>query len=225
MSRFLAERLAALEARHSELERRLENTHRKGKVLEVNEKKGVARLEVGVDADGTPQKGPWVKFSQQMGKVKIHAPVTVGQTMMQIAPGGDFEQAFLIPLGASDSNASPGDDENPVITYGDKNKVSFKDDDIHVESPNVRVTASENATVTAMGNAKVTAPTVDVLGDDQVNIIGGGTALTVGASGVAVVGGGIDFQTDYVRHRGVNIGDDHVHGGVVRGGDDTFGPH
>lgn len=114
----LVEQVAALSRRIAELERRVEGAVRKGKVMEVDEAKGLARIEVGRDSDGTPQAGPWVRYSQVAGALKIHTPPTVGQTMMQVAPGGEFEQAALFPLGFSDSNESPGRDENPVITFG-----------------------------------------------------------------------------------------------------------
>ena len=38
-------------------------------------------------------------------------------------------------------------------------------------------------------------------------------------------GSAIDFDVDSVKHRGVNIGSDHAHGGVRNGSDDTGAPH
>ncbi|MEP3049419.1 MAG: baseplate assembly protein [Roseibium sp.] len=38
------------------------------------------------------------------------------------------------------------------------------------------------------------------------------------------VTGNVDFADGHVRHNNTNIGDDHVHGGVVRGGANTDGP-
>jgi phage baseplate assembly protein gpV len=37
--------------------------------------------------------------------------------------------------------------------------------------------------------------------------------------------GNVDFRTGYVHHNDTNTGDDHVHGGVVKGAANTLGPH
>ncbi|MCX2722610.1 baseplate assembly protein [Roseibium salinum] len=39
------------------------------------------------------------------------------------------------------------------------------------------------------------------------------------------VSGDVDFTEGHVQHNGIDIGDTHVHGGVVPGGADTQGPH
>ncbi len=39
------------------------------------------------------------------------------------------------------------------------------------------------------------------------------------------VEGDVDFADGHVMHNGTNIGDDHVHSGVIPGGADTEGPH
>lgn len=54
--------------------------------------------------------------------------------------------------------------------------------------------------------------------DGAVTVTAGSVTLTVSGDGVAISGG-------QVTHNGKNIGDTHVHGGVERGGVDTFGPH
>lgn len=44
-------------------------------------------------------------------------------------------------------------------------------------------------------------------------------------TGDQTVQGDVDFSDGHVRHNGANIGDTHVHGGVMPGGSDTAGPH
>jgi len=183
--------VARLERRISELEARLENSVRKGKIAEVDHEKGLARIEVGVDSDGKPQLGPWLRTSQIAGALKIHTPATVGQTFMQVAPGGDFEQGLLIPLGWSDGNPSPGKTADPVMTIG-------------------------ALTATTDGDTlKISVPKI---------------VLECGGSTFTLSGEGLDLEAilkvvgALMTHNDQNVGSDHVHGGVVRGGVLTFGP-
>lgn len=60
--------------------------------------------------------------------------------------------------------------------------------------------------------------TLTVEGD--VKIIG-----NVEIEGDLKVTGNVDFYSGHVKHNDTNIGDDHVHGGIVKGADDTLGPH
>lgn len=52
---------------------------------------------------------------------------------------------------------------------------------------------------------------------DSIVLAVGGVSVTVSAAGLSVSGGAID-------HNGTNIGDDHVHSGIVSGGSNTGGP-
>jgi hypothetical protein len=62
---------------------------------------------------------------------------------------------------------------------------------------------------------------------DGVFHLGNDKGLTIEVDGGNVVlrCSNLDIQSEKLTHNGVNIGDDHVHGGVVRGGVDTLGPH
>lgn len=61
-------------------------------------------------------------------------------------------------------------------------------------------------------------------------IVHGGTRITIGDGAVEIVAdvtikGALAIEGPSVTHNGTNIGDTHVHGGVVSGGDDTDVPH
>lgn len=58
------------------------------------------------------------------------------------------------------------------------------------------------------------------LGDNQELAI----TISGGAVTISVPGGAIDFQSTTLTHNGVNIGDTHVHSGVVPGGGLSAGP-
>lgn len=131
----IPETVARLARRVAEVERRLENTVRSGKVAEVDPAKGRVRLTIGKGPDGTEQLSPWVPYAQQAGALKVHSPVSVGQNMTIFAPGGDLEQSMALPMTWNDDNPSPSDsgDEN-VLTFGDS-KVEIRGDEIVVTVP------------------------------------------------------------------------------------------
>ena len=91
----------------------IERTHRPGPVTDVNYSdatKPRIRIQIGTDAEGQPVKGPWVPVVSHAGDRTIHAPVTVGQTMLQLAPDGNFESAVAMHYGFSSKIKSPSTD-------------------------------------------------------------------------------------------------------------------
>lgn len=65
-----------------------------------------------------------------------------------------------------------------------------------------------------------------VIGDDGTIEAKAGASFSVKVGGVtfAVSPEGVDITGGHVKHNGKNIGDTHIHGGVVEGGDDTDAP-
>ena len=93
----------------------IERTHRPGPVTDVDYSdatKPRIRIQIGTDADGQAVKGPWVPVVSHAGARTIHAPVTVGQTMLQLAPDGNFENAVAMHYGFSSKIKSPSTDPN-----------------------------------------------------------------------------------------------------------------
>ncbi|MCR6673233.1 hypothetical protein [Devosia ginsengisoli] len=123
--------LMAMHMRISELERRLSMTVRHGRVAEVNEAEGWARLDLG-EGDAGRMLSPKLPYGQMAGALKVHAPPSVGQTMTMIAPGGDFRQAIALPMTWSNANESPGDTADPVLTYGDV-KITLTEGGVRIE--------------------------------------------------------------------------------------------
>ena len=48
--------------------------------------------------------------------------------------------------------------------------------------------------------------------------------MWAGASGIVMTPDGVDIRGPALTHNGVNVGDDHTHGGVTAGGASTAGP-
>ncbi|PDT05697.1 hypothetical protein CO666_03580 [Rhizobium chutanense] len=59
--------------------------------------------------------------------------------------------------------------------------------------------------------------TIELQAGESLSVKIGGVTFVVSAEGVDITGG-------HVKHNGKNIGDTHVHGGVIAGGDDTAVP-
>lgn len=62
-----------------------------------------------------------------------------------------------------------------------------------------------------------------------VNMVSNGSVVDITAGGVAITGdvtitGALAVNGSGVTHNGTNIGDDHVHSGIVPGGANTLGP-
>lgn len=69
------------------------------------------------------------------------------------------------------------------------------------------------------------ASNVMTFGDVTVEVTAGGIKATVGGTVYNFTADGFIQTGGKQEHDGLNVGSDHVHGGVVRGGVDTFGPH
>lgn len=109
---------AELLMRVAEMERKMDNTVRHGKVTDVDTKKQLARIEIG-ERDGKPLKSAWIPYAQLAGDYKSHRPPTKGQQLTMFAPNGEVRQAVLMPFTWSDNNKSPSEKEDEhVATYG-----------------------------------------------------------------------------------------------------------
>ncbi|MDP2214769.1 phage baseplate assembly protein V [Phenylobacterium sp.] len=110
--------LAALARRVAELERRMANIIREGTVSEVDPVRKRVRLRLG-GPDQAPFLSPWVRYAQQAGDLKVHAPPSVGQQMTLHSPAGDIRLGQALPYTWSEAQPSPSDagDEN-VLTFG-----------------------------------------------------------------------------------------------------------
>ena len=125
----LYEEQSRLVMRSADIERRLDNSVRHGKVTDVDTKKQRFRMEVAKQ-DGKPVKSPWMPYGQTAGDYKHHRPPTKGQQMTLFAPNGEMRQAIALPMTWSDKNKSPSEKEDEhVTTYGKKYRLKEKEDE------------------------------------------------------------------------------------------------
>lgn len=184
--RTLPEQVADLYRRIAELERRGRNRKRTGVVREVDNAKGLARVEISIDGE-RPFMSPWVPWKEiAAGGIKSHIPPTVGEQVDLVSESGDLTDAVIDMSTPSNHNVRPHDGPEAVITKGDS-RIQIGDDEVTVKATNIRLTASAEARVEVAGQV-----------------------LTLDESGL--------------RHNGANIGETHIHGGIVPGPADTGPP-
>jgi phage baseplate assembly protein gpV len=65
---------------------------------------------------------------------------------------------------------------------------------------------------------------VATLGDVKITLKGDSLLFEIAGVSLEISGAGVTINGGRVEHDGQNIGSTHVHGGVVKGSDDTLGP-
>lgn len=179
----LPEQMAWLSKHIAELQRRDRNRKRTGKVVEVDNKKGLARVEIS-NPDGKPFLSPWVPWKEvASGGIKSHIPPTVGEQVDIVSESGDLTDGVIDMSTPSNANKRPHDGPEAVITKGNS-RLQIGDEEISVAATTINLTAT-----------------------------------------TTVINGDLEVRGGKLTHNDVNIGDDHVHGGVERGGSDTTAPH
>jgi phage baseplate assembly protein gpV len=131
LERIVVEQMHRIE----ELERKLENRTRTGKVAEVDAEKGLARVEIDKDKDGKPVLSPWIPWKEPaMGAIKTHFPPEVGEQVKITSESGDITDAVIDYSLPSNDNARPHDKPREgVITIGDM-RVHMTGDRFHVKA-------------------------------------------------------------------------------------------
>lgn len=167
MMHILLERIKELEdhlveahARITRLEAQHERTFRFGKVTDVDGQKMRIRMEIAPPGDdGTPVKSDFIPYSQVAGARKIHSMPSSGQQMVMIAPDGDFQQAFCVPLFWSDSNQSPSNDPNAHVDQVGATKNTQTDGTWTQETKNAKMAMSEASIIHSAGSSTSVALT------------------------------------------------------------------
>ena len=111
------------ERRLQDIERKLENKQRQGKVTEVKfdtqKKRWYAKMEEG-SGDETLKTDwlPWKSFSH--GSIKFSVPPRVGMRVQAASPNGELEQAVLEPFHYNPDDPSPHDKQDEVFMRVEK---------------------------------------------------------------------------------------------------------
>jgi phage baseplate assembly protein gpV len=99
----LIRRVAQLESVINDLNRRLNNTMREARVLEVDAAKGLAIVEA---QGGKTKPVPWL---QRAGSIRDWDPPAVGERVVLLSPNGDTGRGMILPGGYSQEYGQPHD--------------------------------------------------------------------------------------------------------------------
>lgn len=137
--RAVARRFAELEAAIEDLNRRLANVVREGRVTSVDYAGAVAT----VDMDGLPSRQmPWI---QRAGAVKDWDPPTVGERVTVVSPTGDPALGLIFPGGWSLDNPAPHDKGGErFITAANKIVLTVGQSGLVIEPEKMTMRVGEN---------------------------------------------------------------------------------
>lgn len=167
MSNVLVTEIVGIKSDVEMLKTAFGNSAKVGPVEEVDAKKGF-RLKLGDGPDG-PYLSPWYPHPESGGATKTWAPLSKGQIVGVMNPGGDPRQGVVFRAGFSDQNPAPSEDLAA-------NVFSF-----------------------------------------------GGVTLTASA-GKLTIDADVQINGSSLKHHAKNVGDTHIHGGIVVGAADTDVP-
>ena len=206
----------ALYNKIAHLEGIIERTHRPGTITDVDYSdatKPRIRVQVGVDDQGQPVKGPWAPHSQHAGDFTNHTPLTVGQQVLQIAPDGNFENALVIPYGFSKPIKSPSTSPTDhVYQMGDLTRTLNKSGHTRTVKKMVRSHTADGFSWSYDG------------GKTKLEFTSTSIKHTVGGVTHTITKDGIATARGTLTHDDLNIGSTHKHTGVQPGGGITGVP-
>lgn len=150
--------------RLGDLERRARNRKRTGTISEVDNAKGLARVDLGGGL--VTRWSPWGEIAA--GGIKTHIPPTVGQQVDVVSENGDLTDSVISMSIPSNANPRPHNGPEAVITMGGV-RIEIADGGVTVTAPTV-VVNSPNVQLGGVGGKPVAR-----IGD-KVNVASGSSA-------------------------------------------------
>ncbi|WP_246479999.1 phage baseplate assembly protein V [Kaustia mangrovi] len=121
-----------IEIQLAEVERRLANTVRVGKVAELDAARGLVRVEIAQDRDGNPVLTPWLPWSERAGGIRTWSPPSVGEQVRVVSPSGEVAQGWVDPGGFSSDHPAPSDDGGRHVIDNGEVRVEIARDEVIV---------------------------------------------------------------------------------------------
>jgi len=190
----LHEQIVSLMRDVADLKRRADTMVRHGKVVKVDAKKHLVKLQIG-GTDEEPQESPWVPYAQIAGALKVHTPPSAGQQMTLFSPTGDFRQGLCLPLTWSDDNPSPSD-------APDQHILTFENVNITIKKDSVKLTVGD-------ASIEVTKDSIKNIAKEVISSkVGGGSDIeqksdtitsTVSGSEIEQTGSAVNVTASAVR--------------------------
>lgn len=139
----ILERMVELERKVAEQERRNRNRKRTGTISEVDNAKGLARVQI---MDGErPYVSPWVPWKEvSAGGTSSHIPPTVGQQVDIVSESGDLTDGVIDFSTHSNANPRPHDGPEAVLQRGSV-RILIGDGEVTIDSPAITFTADSGS--------------------------------------------------------------------------------
>jgi phage baseplate assembly protein gpV len=142
--RELQEQVAEAHAEIARLKTDHDHTVIHGPATDIDAKKQLCRIQIGVDDDGNPVKSPWRPYGQIAGKRKIHSATSKGQQLTLISPCGDIAQGIALPFTWSNDNPSPSEDAETDVDQRGKTRLTQTDGTWKQEVENASVSLTKD---------------------------------------------------------------------------------
>ena len=147
--RRLLDRIGQLERTIHRQQTRMNNLFREGEVVSVDEKSYTAIVE----AHGVESKpSPWL---QQAGEINEWTPLSKGQRVVLVSPGGDMGRSFIIPGGFTDDVNQPDDTPGQKRVKIGKAVVTHSKDGVIVDVDGAKFTHTKDGWVFEIGGEKL----------------------------------------------------------------------
>ncbi len=184
-------RLAVLEnhaveevRRREELERRMRNVVRPGRVTQVDPAKNLVKIAWAQDEDGKDLESPWIPWVERAGAIRTWTPPAAGEQVLMFSPSGDIStHSWVMPGGFTDQFGQPHDKAAEHKLVVGNAEILAKDGEVHIKVGNSRVVITADEIVT-YGKTRLND------GQRKVHYVGGvdtdGDAAVDGADAVLV---------------------------------------
>lgn len=120
-----------------EIERRLRNMVRYGKVEEIDAAKGLVKITDDGGGDGQSLTTDWIPWAEQGGGIKTWRPPTKGQRMVMFSPSGNLHDAIALNAAFSNENAQPSDKGDEIKETIGSSSVTVRGDSHVIKSPRI----------------------------------------------------------------------------------------
>lgn len=209
--------------RITELERRVSNILRVGKISSVDY--AAARCRVSI---GELLTDPLPFIASRAGEDRTWHPPTVGEQVVVLSPFGELNVGIVLTGIYSSAGTAPATDENlDQTTYSDGTTVKYDRAlhsltiDLPTASSAVSLTVNGNATISVTGNALVEA-------DGNATVSAGSVARIEAGSQIQMVAPAVSITSTVTVSGDVTAGGislkTHRHGGVQGGSSQTSTP-
>ena len=120
-----------------EIERRLRNVVRYGRVAEVDPAKGLVRMIDEGGGEGQDYTSTWRPWAEVGGGIRTWRPPTVGQQVVMFSPSGNLADGIVFPAAFSDAAPQPSDKGDEIVETIGATTLKMRGDAVHLSSPTI----------------------------------------------------------------------------------------